>query len=71
MVENDCSVFRNFVPLRNFTEGQREYENTCFIAAAVNLSAWIPAIAEELAILSQGNHDWDERRWQELIADVT
>ena len=32
-------MFRKFIPLPNFQEGSKDYANTCFMVAVLNLSA--------------------------------
>ena len=59
-------MFRKFIPLPNFQEGSRNYENTCFIAAVINLSAWLPAIETSLIGARGVGGSW----WQALITAV-
>ena len=44
--------FGIFCHCRNFLLGSRDYENTCFIAATLNLGSWVPDI--ERALLGEG-----------------
>ena len=66
----DASLFRNFVPLPNFLPGRLEYQNSCFIASVVNMSAWIPAIVEELGLQEDELREWSEEQWKQVIVDV-
>ena len=67
---SEPTLFRNFVPLRNFLPGRQEYDNTCFIASALNLSAWIPAIAQGMGIQPSDETNWNEQRWQDVILNT-
>ena len=63
-------MFRKFIPLPNFQEGSRNYENTCFIAAVINLSAWLPAIETSLIGARGVGGSWKCIDWQLLITAV-
>ena len=67
---DDPPFFENFVPLRNFLEGRPDYQNTCFIASALNLSTWLPVIVEELGIQQAEGVEWTEARWKQSIVNV-
>ena len=68
---NVSKIFRKFIPLHNFIPGNnKDYRNTCFIASALNLASWIPAIAEGLVDAPIMNNNWDEGQWRAVITKV-
>lgn len=62
--------FETFVPLRNFLPGSLDFNNTCFIAATLQLSAWIPAIHAAALADRVGRLPWNEALWKEVITRI-
>ena len=59
-----------FRSLPNFMPGDRDYRNTCFIASALNLASWIPAVEQELISEHAKGDGWTESSWKSLIKSV-
>ena len=64
------AIFRTFIPLPNFLPGDQDYENTCFIVATLNLSAWLPSIQTALFPQYQQPSQWNNQLWQVLIKRI-
>ena len=54
----------------HFLSGSRDYDNTCFIAATLNLSSWLPAIEESLLGAPMPSLCWSDALWKQVIQDV-
>jgi len=63
-------MFRTFIPLPNFLPGSAKYCNTCFLAATLNLSPWIPSIVSGLEFCPQENAEVQRRWWKGVVINL-
>ena len=63
-------MFMQFLSLPNFMSGDRDYRNTCFIASALNLASWVPAIEQELISEDAKGDRWTESSWKNIVKSV-